>query len=370
METSLSKHARERIVAIDIARGYPMFLLIACVPLLRGLGPFSDYHAVRFVQEQLSHSAWHGVTYIDCGLPGFILTMGVTMSFALRARLESGKSPGQLLPKILSRSVVLFGMGIIFNGGFTDPWPDIRLAGVLQRIAICYLFGSIVICFFRAWGQLAVAAALLLIYWAILEYLPLPGSPADRFTFEGNAVAYVDRLWLPGRKYYGDWDSEGILSTIPAVATVLIGTTMGELLRSTRLGGVEKLLAILLVASACLSIGLIWSEWLPLNKPMWTPSFVLVASGVGFYHLAVYYLICDLGKKKWLFPLLAFGMNSLVAYWLNELIPFESIARRFVGGNIEQFLGTFGPMLVSIVQIGLVWLLLYGLYRRNIVMKV
>lgn len=362
---------RQRIISVDAFRGYCMFLVIALKPLHRALDPFTDTAFVSSLRYQLTHSTWHGATYLDHGLPAFILVVGMSIAVSVRRHLETDPDRRAMLAKILRRSALLFALGIVYNGGLKQPWPDVRLAGVLQRIAICYLCCALMVLALRARGQAALLTILLLGYGALLSLVPVPGHGAGDYSFSGNLVAYVDRLWLPGKAYYGDagWDPEGILSTLGAMATCLVGTLTGELLLVERFNKWDKLLFVLLAGFVVLSLGLVWAQWLPLNKPMWTPSFVLFTGGVILLHYAGFQLVCDIWRLNVFFPFVVLGMNSLIAYFAAGLVPFDDYALRLVGGDIMHSLGAAGPLVVSLVEVTLIWLLLYWLYRHNLMMK-
>lgn len=362
---------RERYVSVDAARGYAMFILIAMGPLHRALQPFAEYAFPRFILDQISHSEWNGWTYLDGGFGSFLVAMGLAMAVSLQGRIDRGVNKFALFGHVVRRAAVLFVLGIILNGGFAHSWPDVRLMGVLQRIAICFVIGTGILLVLRAKGQAALLVALLLGYWAILAWVPVPGYGAGDYSFEGNVCAYVDRLWLPGAKSFREygWDQEGILSTLGAVSTTLIGILLGQYVLRRQPSVQEKVLWVMLAGFVCLFIGAIWWAWLPSNKAMWTPTYVMISAGCTLTHYAVFMQICDVWKKNWFFPLIVLGMNSLLTYILNELVPFHDYSLRLVGGDVARIAGQFGPIVISAVEMAMIWGVLYFCYRRGLILK-
>jgi predicted acyltransferase len=369
--TAIAKSVSTRIIAVDVGRGLAMATLIT-IPFFRtALRAAPDWPVFRASREQLSHSAWHGVNFYDFGMPAFVLVMGMSIALALRRTVERGQIKPRFYFVLLRRAAILFFLGFLLNGGFQNHWPEIRISGPLQRIAICYFVGSVVILNLRLSGQIVLLVGLLLGYWALLTLVPVPGYGAGDLSFEGNLAAYVDKQWLPGLPQYGhgQWDSEGILTTLGALATCVMGIVLGHIFITDRLTPQERVWLLFLVGVGLISVGYLWSEWLPLNKKLWTPSLVPFFAGQSATHLAVIYQITDIWKKNWFFPLVVVGQNSLIAYLAVAFLPFKDIANRLAGGDIQRLLGAAGPLVLGLIQVGLCWVLLYWLYRRGLTMK-
>src|SRR5207244_766770 len=252
-----------RLMSLDALRGFDMFWIIGAEELFHALYKMSDRGIIRTLAEQLTHEDWEGFRFYDLIFPLFVFIVGVSLVFSLGKSIETaGKAAA--LRRIFRRSLLLFALAIIYSGGFSRDWPDIRLLGVLNRIALCYLFAGLIFCFFRLKGMLAICASLLVGYWALMTFVPfpdvrpVPGSPltiaketgftnvtqlnlASTNVISGvfikgvNLANYLDQEYLPGKKWDGTWDPEGFLSTLPAVATCLLGVFAGLLLRNDRI---------------------------------------------------------------------------------------------------------------------------------------
>jgi predicted acyltransferase len=266
-----------------------------------------------------------------------------------------------------------------------------RVAGVLQRIAICYGIAAIITVNFGYRGQALIAALLLAGYWAILAYVPVPGGSAADFTKEGNLSGYIDRHYLPGRiykNYYGYGDNEGLLSTIPSVATALLGVLAGELLRA-RKSNWAKVLGLILAGALLLAAGWYWGGSAPIGgyeipqqykipeqfkfpiiKNIWTSSFALFAGGWSFLLLALFFLVIDVLKlRAWAFFFIVIGANAITIYMAPHFIDFQFTADAFLKGTYS-LVGTFAPVLMAIGMVAVKWLFLLFLYRHKIYLRV
>jgi predicted acyltransferase len=340
--------------------GLPLIPAIASLPP----GWFRD-----IVTPQLHHATWHGLTWVDFSFAGYVMIMGLAISLAFR-RQADGTQRRNPYPRILRRTVLLFALGLIYNGGFSHEWPDIRLAGVLQRMAICYFVGAVIYLNSPKKFRYALLPTILIAYWLLMAFVPSPSGVAGDYSFEGNLAAWVDRRFLPGRAYFGSWDPEGILTTIPAIASCLAGMLWGDLLQS-QLRTSDKLIWFFGGGLVAINLGVLWDIVFPINKSLWTSSYVLVTAGIGSLVLGLCYCLADVfSKGKWLFPFVVIGRNVLVAFLVMGLIPLAPLAQRFVGGDVARLLGQIAPFAEATVESVLVWLLLYLLYRHEIVVKV
>src|SRR6266446_3759658 len=268
------------------------------------------------IYPPLRHADWHGWTPTDVIFPFFVFIVGVAIPLALGPRLESGERSG-LVVKVLRRSIVIFGLGIILNGFPWYHWATLRIPGVLQRIAVCYLLAAIVYLFTSTRVQAIIAAALLLGYWLVMSVVPVPGYGAGDLSPAGNLAAYLDRailgphIWQAAKVY----DPEGILSTVPAVATALLGVLTGTWLRSGRGSGV---IAGRLAGAGIVGvvIGEIWGWWFPINKSLWTSSYVMLTTGLAMLTLAACYWLVEVrGWRRWAIPFAVLGVNALVLFF-------------------------------------------------------
>jgi predicted acyltransferase len=275
-------------------------------------------------------------------------------------------------------------LGIFTYGGFSGTFAHIRLLGVLQRIALAYLFAGLIFVFFGLRGRIAWCLGLLVGYWAIMTFVPAPGGTAGDFAEGTNLANWIDKNYLPLRKWDGDHDPEGLLSTLPAIANCLIGVFAGMLLRNGKQKPWQKALLLAVAGVILAHLGWLWAgrfwnyevpiaPWLyfPVIKKIWTSSFVLVACGYATLFLAAFYLIIDVaGWRRWATPFVWIGVNPITIYVLVEgLGVFNDISRRLVGGQLNKQFHDFGPLLMAIVSLLLVFAFAYFLYRRKVFIR-
>jgi len=278
--------------------------------------------------------------------------------------------------RVLRRSFLLFVLGLIYYGGASNLWPEIRLLGVLQRIALCYLFASLLFLHLQLRGLSIAFASLLVGYWALMTFVPVPEVGAGVFAKDANLARWIDAQFLPGLRFYGEWDPEGLLSTLPAIATCLLGALTGLLLNDRRMPQMEKACWLIGGGIVLLAAGHVWGLQFPVIKMIWTSSFVLVAGGYSLLLLGVFYLLIDiLGRTAWTMVFLWFGANAIALYMINNLVEFKAVARRLVAGDVEKFIDatvTAGAGAFVIVAVGLVLatLLARFLYNREIFVRV
>ena len=294
-----------RLASLDVFRG----LTIAGMILVNnGTGP-GTYAPLR-------HAPWDGWTPTDLVFPFFLLIVGVAIPFSLGKRRDVGSGVLGLLWRIFRRAFVIFGLGLILNGFPDYELAKIRIPGVLQRIALCYLFASLIDLIAGVRLKIAAVVILLVGYWLAMTLIAAPGHSAGDLSREGNLAASVDRAVLPGHLYKADYDPEGLLSTIPALATTLIGVLAGHWLRSGRTG-YEKNAGLFFAGWFGIILGWIWSAAFPINKALWTSSFVLLTAGLGLQLLGVCYWLVDLKAiRTWSKPFAIFGTNAIAAYVL------------------------------------------------------
>jgi predicted acyltransferase len=362
--------AAERMTSLDVVRG----ATIAGMILVNNPGSWEA------IYPPLEHAAWHGWTPTDLVFPFFLFIVGVSIALALGRRAEKGGSMRDLYGKIVRRSAIIFGLGL-FLGGFPEyDLATVRIPGVLQRIAVCYLVASIVFLKTSWKTQAAIAATLLVGYWALMMLTPVPGYGTGDLSMEANLAAYVDRAVLGAHKWKPLYDPEGILSTIPAIATALCGILVGHLLRS-RQTPTEKVAAMFVAGAIAVVVGWVWGLWFPINKALWTSSYVLLTAGLAAQFLALCYWVIDIkGYRAWAKPFLIFGTNALIVYFLSEL--FSSVSSMIpVGGTDLRsfvyerfFLSWAEPVNASLmfaVCTVLLWLAVVSvLYWKKIFVKV
>ncbi len=299
-----------RLVSLDVFRG----ATIAGMILVNNAGGWPDVYA------QLRHARWHGWTFTDTIFPSFLWIAGVSLTLSLTKRLERGDSRARLLLHALRRALIIFALGLLV---YEYPHFDIahlRVLGVLQRIAICYFIASAIFLYTGVRAQAIWTAGLLAAYWILVKLVPVPGHGAGIIdTPNGSLPQYVDLLLLRGFLYTPAWDPEGIVSTIPAIATTLFGVLTGHLLRSRRTPA-EKTAWMFAAGNALLVAGAVMNIWLPINKNLWTSSFAVFMAGVSSCAFAFCYWVVDVqAVRRWSRPFAILGMNAIAVYMLAEL---------------------------------------------------
>ncbi len=369
--------ASGRMLSLDAFRG----LTIAGMILVNNPGTWGA------IYSPLKHAEWHGWTPTDLIFPFFLFIVGVSITLALSRRAESGGGKRDLYIKIFRRAALIFALGVFLAGFPFFEFSTIRIPGVLQRIAVCYLFAAIIFLKTDWRTQALIAAALLVVYWMLMTLVPVPGFGAGDLGKEGNLAAYIDRALLEGHiwKQAKVYDPEGILSTIPAIATTLCGVLTGHLLRSRR-SPFEKTAAMFVAGVAGVVFGWAWNFWFPINKPLWTSSYVLFTAGMGLQLLAVCYWLIDIkGRRRWAKPFVVFGTNALAVFFLSGifarllgLIKFtqadgkELSLHRVIFDNLfASWASPVNASLMFAVCFVLLWLgLMWILYRKRIFIKV
>jgi predicted acyltransferase len=359
-----------RLHSIDALRGFDMFWLMQegsafVFALATALHlPFKNVLA-----KHLDHTEWVGFTFWDLIAPLFLFVVGLGMSFSISRRLEQGEDRRSLYWHIVKRTIVLICLGLIFNGILHFEFSEFRYTGVLQRIALSYFFAALIIMKFRIRGQAIWAAALLLGYWAMMALIPVPGFGAGVFTMEGNLAGYLDRLFLPGQFCcYVFGDNEGYLSTIPSIATVMLGVLCGHLVRSS-FTNARKLQILVGGGIVSILMGIAWGMKFPIITRLWTSSFTLYANGWCMLLFALFYWIIDVrGHRKWAFPFTVIGLNALTIYLVQSQFDFIHIANIFIGG-LAKHVGIYSAVLVGASVLSVKWLFLYFLYRKKIFLR-
>jgi predicted acyltransferase len=336
-------------------------------------GPLSA--AATFVSEQLRHVEWDGLRFYDFLFPLFVFVTGVSIVLSL-PRLVEREGKWRAHRRVLIRSFLLFALGLIYYGGASNIWPDIRLLGVLQRIALCYLFASLLFLNLDVRGLVVAFLTLVVGYWALMTFVPVPEIGAGSFIEEANLARWIDAHYLPGLRLYGEWDPEGLLSTLPAIGTCLLGVLAGIVLKEKRADPAQKALWLIGAGVVLVATGYLWGLQFPIVKKVWTSSFVLVAGGYSALLLGMLYLLIDIrGQKAWALVFFWFGANAILLYMINGVVEFRALASRLVGGNVSMFLdaqltyGT-GSFVISAIGLALAIGLAHVLYRRKIFLRV
>jgi len=359
----------ERVVSVDALRGFDMLWIIGGGAILSSLVQVWKNPVTETIHTQLEHVEWQGFHFEDLIFPLFLFIMGVVLPFSISRRRQRGQSLPMLHLHILKRSVVLILLGLIYNNLLNFNWSEMRWPGVLQRIGICYFFASIIILHTKWRTQAIFIAAVLILYWLAAALIPVPGFGAGVMTPEGCLSSYIDQQLIPGELYYGYGDNEGLISTLPAICTVLLGTLAGHWLRSNRTGS-RKAAGLAIAGLACVVVGYFWGFVFPIIKIIWTSSYTLFSGGLCLMLLALFYWIIDVkGYRKWAFFFIVIGVNPITIYFLQRFVDFGGIAEFFLSGLVAHA-GQVAPLIIPCGLLAIKWLLLLFLYRHKIFFKV
>ena len=312
-----STKPQQRLVFLDVVRG----LTVAFMILVNNNG------SEELAYWPLKHADWNGWTPTDLVFPTFLFLVGIAIVFSTASRMARGEAKGALLVHAFRRTAILFALGILIHGFPHYPLATLRIYGVLQRIAVCYLVASILYLWDRRVVTLVSISAICLIgYWILMRWVPVPGfgMPGRDIPFldkDINWVSVVDRQLFPGRLLEGTRDPLGLISSIPAIATCLLGVLTGLWLR-TQKGMTAKAGGMLAGAIAGLALGRFWAIWFPINKRLWTSSYVLFAAGGTLFVLAICYFVIEIRKHAgaWTYPWKVFGANAIFTYAIAELL--------------------------------------------------
>lgn len=362
---------RQRIASIDALRGFDMFWIAGGDRIIRSLYKVWPNAVTRVLDTQFEHVKWEGFHFYDLIFPLFLFVVGVVLPFSLTRRMEEGADRRHLYRHIVQRFAILFLFGLIYGNLLDFDTHTLRIPGVLQRIAIAYLVAGLVVMVTGIRGQASVAGGILIAYWLIMKLVPVPGVGAGVLTPEHNLGGYLDRLIIPFKMCCYDFgDNEGILSTLPAISTCLLGAMAGHWLRSKDFTPIRKAQGLAVAGAACLLIGGIWSFNFPIIKNIWTSTFVLWAGGWSLLLLALFYWIIDVrGYQRWSFFFKVIGMNAITIYLVDRFFHFSVITDVFLHG-IYRFIGPYRPVVESTAVVFTAWLFLYFLYRQKIFLRV
>ncbi len=359
----------QRWLSLDALRGFDMIWIVGGAHFVHALEPYLDRPQVAAVSAQLHHLPWEGLRAYDVIFPLFVFVAGAAAALATQAR--EGRSVASVHWRLVRRLFILFALGVFYNGGFRVPVEDMRWMGVLQRIAITSFAVGLAHVHVTARWRVAVFGALVLGYGLALRYVPMAGEVGS-FEEGRNLADLFDARFLPGRAHKGlPWDPEGILSTIPAIATGLLGGLTAEFLLLKESRGLTRTVGVLLVAAILVYGGLCAADICPIIKKIWTPSFVLVTGGLCMALLAVFHLIIDrLRLTFWIHPFLWIGANPLLAYLSRPLLDIDGITARLAGGDIAEALGRLAPTVHALLPLVLLMLALRFLYHRHVYVRV
>jgi len=362
--------SHERLYSLDALRGFDMFWITGGGSLIAVLAKYTGAGWLQSIADQMEHVAWAGFNFQDLIFPLFMFISGVAIPFALVSKMEKNVPKAELAMRAVKRGLTLVLFGFIYNGVFNDGFNNPRFASVLGQIGLAYLFASLIVIYsksFKSW--LVWLGGILAGYGVIQLWVPVPGIGAGVLTPEGSINTYIDQMFLPGHFFADIYDPEGILCVVSAIGITLMGAIAGTILRDKKTHDKQKLKLLLIIGTSSIVASIILSTFYPVIKQCWTSTFNLLAGGISFVLMAVFYWIIDVkGWKKWSFFFRVIGMNSIFIYMLHGVANVGAITGEFLGWTV--LLGDFGPIIRVSGRIMMVWMLLYYMYKKKIFLKV
>lgn len=362
-----------RILSVDVLRGFDMFWLVGGTGLALAIVKLFGGGIQDFLLPQLDHAEWIGFTFYDLIFPLFEFVMGMSVVFSLeKILLKVGKTAAY--HRLFKRFILLYLLGFIYYGGFSNIWPEIRILGVLQRLAITYLLTGMIFIHLKLRGMVIISACILIGYWILFSFIPVPDKGVISLTPDSNWAQYIDTIFLPGKKNgpAGMWDIVGILGTIPATVSCLLGVFAAQVLRSKKMDDKKRLIYLIGGGLALVIAGYLWGIQFPIIKKVWTSTYVLVSGGFSLMLMGVFYFFIDIkGYQRWTPIFVWIGVNPITIYMARNLIDFNGPAKRLVGGNIALIASEqWAYLLTTAVSLAFSLLLLRFLYKRKIFIKV
>ena len=362
----------QRLYSLDALRGFDMFWIMGAEAVVHSLATATKSPVFEAAAQQLTHPDWHGFTLYDTIFPLFLFLAGVATPYSVGRDLENGKSRRELLLRVIRRGLILVLLGIIYNNGLVlKPLAEIRFPSVLGRIGLAYMFANIIYLYTKQLGQIIWFVGLLIGYWLLLSFMSAPGFPPGDLSMEGNFASYLDRLIVPGHLYKDIHDPEGLISCIPAIGTALLGIYCGNLLKHGTQSGQRKALQLAIMGVVSLILAQTWNLVFPINKNLWTSSFVLQAGGVSLLLLSLFYYIIDvLGYRRWAFFFAVIGMNSILIYLSDNFIDWYFTAEALFKWLMQLFSESYAEVVLALMVLLVKWGFLYFMYLKKVFLRV
>jgi predicted acyltransferase len=362
----------ERLYSLDALRGFDMFWIMGADAIFHNLAKATGSPFWGSIADQLEHPAWNGFHFYDLIFPLFLFMAGVSTPYSIGRQLEQGKTREQLLWRVVKRGLLLVLLGIIYNNGLQlRPVSDIRFGSVLGRIGLGYLFANIIFLYTKERAQMIWFWGIIIGYWLLLKFTSAPGFPLGDLTMQGNFASYIDRSILPGKLYLGIHDPEGLVSTIPAISTALLGILAGNLLKNGTMTSRKKAVWLAGAGVIFLVLAQIWNLDFPINKNLWSSSFVLQVGGISLLLLSLFYYVIDiLGHKKWAFFFKVIGMNSILIYLSGHFINWEYTNNGFFKWFGQLIGDPYNIVVMAILLVFVKWLFLYFMYKKKVFLRV
>lgn len=363
----------QRLYSLDALRGFDMFWIMGAEEIFFRLAEITKAPFWLAMANQFTHPDWHGFAFYDIIFPLFLFIAGVATPFSVGKQLERGKDKKSLTMRVVKRGLILVLLGVIYNNGLQImPLEEIRFGSVLGRIGLAYMFANIIYIHTTKKGQMIWFFSILIGYWLLILLTAAPGFAMGTLSMEGNIVSYLDRLIMPGKLYLGIHDPEGLFSTIPAISTALLGIYVGDQLKNISAETQKKtLINLVILGASMVVIAQIWDFVFPINKNLWTSSFVLMCGGISTLLMVLFYFIIDVkGYQKWSFFFRVIGMNSILIYMAGDFISW-SYTTNALFGWLGQLVGEpYNSLVMVFCFLAVEWAFLYVLYKQKLFLKV
>ncbi|WP_439585803.1 acyltransferase family protein [Dyadobacter bucti] len=361
-----------RLASIDALRGFDMLMISGGGAFIFLLGGKTGIDFIDAVALQFEHPEWNGFTFFDFIFPLFLFLAGTSMAFSLTGGLAKGIGKRELAIKIFKRMLILIILGILDKNAPIDIFDpaNIRYGSVLGRIGLATFVGALLYMNYSWTTRLYLGVAILVLYYLALILIPVPGFGAGDLSFEGNLVGWFDRNFMPGKLKQGTYDELALLTQFPALCLTIFGSLAGDILLASHTAG-EKLKRHIILGTVGIISGLIWNSVFPINKHLWSSSFIMLTGGMAFILLAIFYWVIDVkGYKRWSFFFRVIGMNSLVIYLAVRFVDFNASSKLLFEGFYKYAPENWHEVYNALGGFLLVWLFLYFLYRNKIFVKV
>ena len=383
----------ERLMSLDALRGADMLFIMGFSGVVVEICAFLGFGKDCWLAAQMSHVPWHGLHHHDTIFPLFLFLAGVSWPFSFSRQKEKGYTAARMLRKIFRRALVLSLVGLMWSGLFSFNVARYRWDSVLAHIGWCWAAAAVLHMFVRSWKtRLAVVAFLLVAHWLVLGLFTAPDASAlmysadaaisgkvasyadygtDGFSFIGNLAGWIDRRFMPGRLHEGIFDPDGLFAKLTGTAMAMLGVFAGEVLIRKDISGKRSVLVLFLFAVLSLVLCLAWMPWCPVNKKLWTSTFVLGVGAYSFMMLAVFHWLIDVkGWRKWSFAFRVIGMNAIAIYVLRRVVSLRNISEFFLSGVASWGGEHWHALVIAVGEVAVGWLILLFLYRKKVFFKV
>jgi predicted acyltransferase len=373
MPNASSTPIANRLYSLDALRGFDMFWIMGAEQIIHHAHQISQNPFLETLSNQMIHPDWNGFAFYDLIFPLFLFIAGLASPYSVVKEIELGKSKSQMAFRIFKRTSILILLGLVINQGIhIMPISEIRFGSVLGRIGIAYMFANFIFIYSKKeWMNYLWFAGLLIGYYLTLKFTSAPGFPTGDLTQAGNFASYLDRLIMPGKLYLGNHDPEGLASSLPAISTGLLGILVGNYIKNNPSSGAKKCVRLSIIGIIFILISLIWNLDFPINKNLWSSSFVMLTGGISILLFTLFYYIIDVkGYRNWAFFFKVIGVNSILIYISGTFIDWQYTTNGLFGWVGEWIGNPFSIVAMSLLYLGVKWGFLYALYKMKIFLKV